>query len=126
LRYALALPDRSEALPVDYRVITPPGWDGSRSLPLHLVLHGAFSSSAILDEQVRLECGICQAVLLAAGLDWPPGTTVFKIDALVFKIDAPLVLLFKGTMLSAQGTGPRCDRRTATADLREDWPPALR
>jgi hypothetical protein len=38
--------------PVDYRVITPPGWDGSRSLPLFLVLHGSFSSSAILDEHV--------------------------------------------------------------------------
>lgn len=36
--------------PVDYRVITPPGWNGSRSLPLLLVLHGAFSSSAILEE----------------------------------------------------------------------------
>lgn len=36
--------------PVDYQVITPPGWDGSRSLPLVLVLHGAFSSAAILEK----------------------------------------------------------------------------
>lgn len=46
--------------PVDYRVITPPGWDGSRSLPLLLVLHGAFSSSVVLDENLAAyESGRC-------------------------------------------------------------------
>jgi len=40
--------------PVEYRVITPPDWDESKSLPLLLVLHGADSSAAILDSQVAV------------------------------------------------------------------------
>jgi methyltransferase (TIGR00027 family) len=73
------------------------------------------------------EAGVRQMVTLAAGLDtrafrldWPPGTTVYEVDA------AP-VLEFKDSVLAGQGAGhPRCERRTVAADLREDWPTALR
>jgi methyltransferase (TIGR00027 family) len=66
-------------------------------------------------------------VTLAAGLDtsafrldWPPGTTVHEVDA-------ARVLEFKDSVLAGQGAGhPRCERRTVAADLREDWPTALR
>ena len=72
------------------------------------------------------EGGIRQAVILAAGLDtrafrldWPAGTTVYEIDA-------PLVIAFKDSVLRDHGAAPRCDRRTVTTDLRDDWPAALR
>jgi methyltransferase (TIGR00027 family) len=71
--------------------------------------------------------GVRQVVTLAAGLDtrafrleWPPGTTVYEVDA-------ARVLEFKDSVLAGQGAGhPRCERRTVAADLREDWPAALR
>jgi methyltransferase (TIGR00027 family) len=70
--------------------------------------------------------GLRQVVLLAAGLDtrafrldWQPGTTMYEIDALK-------VLAFKNSVLARQGAAARCDRRTVTADLRADWPTALR
>ena len=70
--------------------------------------------------------GLRQAVILAAGLDtrtfrldWMPGTTVYEIDA-------PMVLAFKDSVLAGQGAVPRCDRRAVAADLRTDWPAALR
>src|ERR1700744_5213242 len=56
--------------------------------------------------------GLRQAVILAAGLDtrafrlgWPPGATVYEIDALK-------VLAFKNSVLARQGSAARCDRRT--------------
>lgn len=70
--------------------------------------------------------GLRQVVLLAAGLDtrayrldWSPGTVVFEIDA-------PKVLEFKDSVLAGQDAHPRCTRRAVAADLREDWPAALR
>lgn len=73
------------------------------------------------------DAGIRQTVIVAAGLDtrafrleWPPGSIVYEIDA-------PRVLEFKDGVLGEQGAGqPRCERRMVTADLREDWPTALR
>ena len=70
--------------------------------------------------------GLRQVVILAAGLDtrafrldWLPGTTVYEVDA-------PMVLAFKDSVLAGQGAVTRCERRTVTADLRADWPAALR
>jgi methyltransferase (TIGR00027 family) len=70
--------------------------------------------------------GLQQAVILAAGLDtrafrlrWMPGTTVYEVDA-------PMVLAFKDAVLAGQGAVGHCDRRTVTADLRTDWPTAVR
>jgi methyltransferase (TIGR00027 family) len=70
--------------------------------------------------------GLRQTVVLAAGLD----TRAFRLDwmpgATVYEIDAPMVLAFKDSVLAGQGAVPRCDRRTVTADLRADWPTAVR
>ncbi|MEV5651297.1 class I SAM-dependent methyltransferase [Nocardia sp. NPDC052254] len=70
--------------------------------------------------------GITQAVILAAGLDsrayrlpWPPGTVVYEVDQ-------PQVIGFKTRTLVELGATPTADRRTAGADLRDDWPAALR
>ncbi|MGE5133625.1 MAG: alpha/beta hydrolase [Gemmatimonadota bacterium] len=48
-------------LAVEYRAIAPGGWEGPASLPLLLVLHGADSSAAILDEQLELYDGLWSA-----------------------------------------------------------------
>jgi methyltransferase (TIGR00027 family) len=70
--------------------------------------------------------GCTQVVLLACGmdarafrLDWPAGTRVFEID---FRE----VLAFRNAALASHGAAPRCDRVEVAADLREDWPTALR
>lgn len=70
--------------------------------------------------------GIRQVVILAAGLDtrayrleWPVGTRVFEIDQ-------PRVLDFKHGVLAENGAEPACDRQAVAADLREEWPQALR
>jgi methyltransferase (TIGR00027 family) len=77
------------------------------------------------DEQVRAACaaGHRQVVLLAAGLDaraWrldlPEGTAVYEVDT------RP-VLDYKHAVLTEQ---PRNHRVPVVADLREDWPDALR
>lgn len=70
--------------------------------------------------------GICQHVILAAGLDsrayrldWPAGTTVYEVDQ-------PKVLEYKAATLSNHGAQPSTDRREVAADLRFDWVKALR
>ncbi len=70
--------------------------------------------------------GVRQVVILAAGLDsrayrlaWPDG-------AVVYELDRPQVLEFKRETLAANGDKPRAERREVAADLREDWPMALR
>ncbi|ALG09715.1 SAM-dependent methyltransferase [Kibdelosporangium phytohabitans] len=70
--------------------------------------------------------GITQAVILASGLDsrayrlpWPAGTVVYEVDQ-------PQVMEFKTRTLSDLGAVPTADRRVAAADLRDDWPAALR
>ncbi|MFB9689065.1 class I SAM-dependent methyltransferase [Amycolatopsis plumensis] len=72
------------------------------------------------------EAGLTQAVILAAGLDsrayrlpWPAGTVVYELDR-------PQVLEFKTRTLAGLGAEPTADRRVVAADLREDWPAALR
>ncbi len=70
--------------------------------------------------------GIRQVVILAAGLDarayrlaWPAGTVVFEVDQ-------PEVIVFKGTTLAQIGAEPTAERRAVGVDLRDDWPTALR
>jgi len=70
--------------------------------------------------------GVRQSVILAAGLDarayrlaWPPGSVVYEVDQ-------PKVVEFKGAAMANLGAAPAADRRTVAIDLREDWPEALR
>ena len=70
--------------------------------------------------------GIKQVVILAAGLDsrayrlpWPAGTTVYEIDL-------PQVIEFKTATMAGLGAAPVAQRRPVAADLRQDWPAALR
>jgi methyltransferase (TIGR00027 family) len=71
--------------------------------------------------------GIDQAVILAAGLDargwrlpWVEGTVLYEIDQ-------PRVLEFKGQTLAQHDARPSVSRYIAVPiDLRQDWPKALR
>jgi methyltransferase (TIGR00027 family) len=70
--------------------------------------------------------GVTQVVILASGLDsrayrlpWPAG-------AVVYEVDQPRVVEFKTRTLAGLGAEPTADRRVAAADLRDDWPAALR
>jgi methyltransferase (TIGR00027 family) len=70
--------------------------------------------------------GIKQAVILASGLDarayrlpWPDGTIVYEIDQ-------PEVIEFKGKTLAEFGAQPTAERRAVAIDLRHDWPAALK
>ncbi len=76
--------------------------------------------------QAATAAGIRQAVILAAGLDarayrlpWPAGTVVFEVDQ-------PEVIAFKGDTLARLGAEPTAQRRAVGIDLRDDWPTALR
>ena len=70
--------------------------------------------------------GITQIVILAAGLDsrayrlpWPTGTVVYEIDQ-------SQVIEFKARTLAKLDAVPTADLRVVAADLRDDWPDALR
>jgi methyltransferase (TIGR00027 family) len=70
--------------------------------------------------------GCRQVVLLAAGLDarafrlpWPAGIRLWELDL-------PGVFAFKERVLADRGATPGCERTVVPADLREDWPHALR
>ncbi|OIJ86735.1 hypothetical protein BIV24_25970 [Streptomyces colonosanans] len=79
------------------------------------------------DEELRAASQRCrQVVLLGSGLDsrsfrldWAPGTEVYEVD----RTD---VLRFRHGILSMIGQEPRCRRAEVGADLRGDWPGALR
>lgn len=81
-----------------------------------------------LDDTIRdvlAENGNRQVVFIAAGmdtrafrLDWPEGTEVYEVD------HAKLIAE-KRRRLDALGAEPRTDRREVSADLTQDWLPAL-
>jgi N-methyltransferase len=80
------------------------------------------------DEYFHQVCavGCRQVVVLAAGLD----TRAFRLDwpagVRLFEVDLPDVLEFKEQVLLNQAAQPTCERIVVHADLREDWPIALR
>ncbi|GAB2667340.1 SAM-dependent methyltransferase [Nocardia goodfellowii] len=74
--------------------------------------------------RAAVAAGIRQFVVLAAGLD----ARAYRLQELsgstLFEVDLPKVLEFKASALAADR--PVADRRAVAADLREDWPEALR
>src|ERR1700733_2957269 len=71
------------------------------------------------------QAGICQAVILASGLDARAYRLDWPADMTVFEVDQPEVIAFKTQTLSELGASPTTDRRTVAIDLRQDWPAAL-
>jgi len=71
--------------------------------------------------------GISQAVILAAGLDARAWRLPWLDGTIVYEIDQPKVLEFKTQTLAEHGAKPAASRYVAVAaDLRQDWPKALR
>lgn len=71
------------------------------------------------------DSGVRQVVILASGLDarswrlpWPEGTVVYELDQ-------PKVLEFKGATLREHGANPTAQLVNIAIDLRQDWPKAL-
>jgi methyltransferase (TIGR00027 family) len=71
--------------------------------------------------------GIEQAVILAAGLDARAWRLPWVDGSVVYEIDQPKVLEFKTRTLAEHNVRPAVSRYLAVpADLRHDWPKALR
>jgi len=71
--------------------------------------------------------GISRAVILAAGLDARAWRLPWLDGTIVYEIDQPKVLEFKTQTLAEHGAKPAASRYVAVAaDLRQDWPKALR
>ncbi len=88
-----------------------------------LAAHTRFVDGFLAD---AVRAGIRQVVILASGLDtrpyrlwWPAGTTVYEVDR-------PEVLDFKSAVLGGLGATLTANRCAVGADLRADWPAALR
>jgi methyltransferase (TIGR00027 family) len=71
------------------------------------------------------DAGVRQVVILASGLDarswrlpWPDGTVVYELDQ-------PKVLEFKGSTLREHGAHPTAELVNIAIDLRQNWPKAL-
>ncbi|OMC02891.1 SAM-dependent methyltransferase [Mycobacterium sp. NS-7484] len=69
--------------------------------------------------------GIRQAVILAAGLDARAWRLPWIDDSVIFEIDQPQVLQFKGAVLAAHRVMSTVRYAAVGVDLRQDWPEAL-
>ncbi|MCV7260587.1 class I SAM-dependent methyltransferase [Mycobacterium shimoidei] len=72
-----------------------------------------------------VDAGLRQAVILAAGLDTRAYRLAWPGDSVVYEIDQPKVIDFKGRTLSQLGATPKAGHRSVAVDLRDDWPAAL-
>ncbi|MGB3482411.1 MAG: class I SAM-dependent methyltransferase [Mycobacterium sp.] len=108
---------------VDVAAFSDIGPDRAEAMVDAMALRAKFFDDYFL---AAADTGIRQAVILASGLDsrayrlpWPGGTTVYEIDQ-------PPVIEFKTSTLNRLGAQPTAVRRAIGADLRGDWPEALR
>ena len=94
---------------------------------LQLMVDFMATRTAFFDEFFlgAADAGVRQVVILASGLDsrswrlpWPDGTVVYELDQ-------PKVLDFKGTTLREHGASPTAQLVNIAVDLRQDWPKAL-
>jgi methyltransferase (TIGR00027 family) len=66
-----------------------------------------------------------QAVILGAGLDARAWRLPWATGSVVFDIDQPKVLDFKGAVLRSHNVEPTCRYIPLGVDLRQDWPKVL-
>ncbi|MET8183945.1 SAM-dependent methyltransferase [Streptomyces sp. NPDC005336] len=79
------------------------------------------------DDELRAASARCrQVVLLGSGLDSRAFRLDWARDTVVYELDRSDVLLFKHGIVARAGQEPRCTRVEVGADLRGDWPGALR
>lgn len=70
--------------------------------------------------------GCTQVVLLACGMDTSAYRLEWPAHTRVFEIDFGEVLAFRDRALTENRIAPRSERVPVAADLRQDWPAALR
>jgi methyltransferase (TIGR00027 family) len=104
-------------------VASPTRVDLRPVIDAYVAVRTRFFDDALLE---AARAGIHQMVVLGAGLDarafrlpWPAGVRLFEVDvADMFE--------FKEPILQAGGAAARCQRVVVAADLRNDWPAAIR
>jgi len=91
--------------------------DGNPYLPIRTRWFDDYLAESVQpgDQVVGLGAGVDTR---AFRLDWPDGIVLFEVDQ-------PAVMRYKGDQLSSAGATPRCDRRVVPVNLGEDWPTAL-
>ncbi|MGL6236660.1 MAG: SAM-dependent methyltransferase [Segniliparus sp.] len=67
-----------------------------------------------------------QVVILASGLDARAYRIPWAKGVVLFEVDQPEVLRFKGEVIGKLGAQPLVERHEVAADLRDDWPVALK
>lgn len=70
--------------------------------------------------------GVSQVVIMAAGLDTRAWRLPWLSDTVIFEIDQPKVLAFKTSVMDRSEAQLSAKYMPVPADLREDWPKALR
>ncbi|MFC6022953.1 SAM-dependent methyltransferase [Plantactinospora solaniradicis] len=94
----------------------------------HVAIDGAKVRTKFYDEFFldATNAGITQVVILASGLDSRAYRLPWRTGTVVYEVDQPQVIEFKTRTLAELGAAPTADRRVVAADLRDDWPTALR
>lgn len=112
---------------VDGRIDAAKEYDGSAK-DLQLETDSIAVRTRFFDEFFRnaAEAGIRQSVILAAGLDARAYRLAWPTAAVVYEVDQPKVIEFKNATMATLGAEPIATRRVVSADLRDDWPLALR
>jgi methyltransferase (TIGR00027 family) len=102
-------------------------WDGRSVRDPSAVRDFVALRTRFFDDALRAAPACCrQVVLLGSGLD----SRAFRLDwargTVVYELDRSDVLRLKHDMVARAGREPRCARVEVAADLRGDWPGALR
>uniref|UniRef100_UPI00403FF8F4 SAM-dependent methyltransferase n=1 Tax=Streptomyces sp. SS7 TaxID=3108485 RepID=UPI00403FF8F4 len=104
-------------------------WSSSRGELLRLAMGDYFAlRTRYFDDFLRdaVDSGCRQVVVLAAGLDARAFRLSWPAPVRLFEIDRSDVLSFKDRIITGRVPTPGCVRTAVVADLREDWPGALR
>lgn len=108
--------------------ITPSQVDDDTEFNVQRLIHMMAVRTRFFDNffSAASSAGVRQAVILAAGLDSRAYRLNWPADTVVYEVDMPDVIEFKTRVLAGLGAEPTAERRTVAADLRDDWPTALR
>ncbi|MBO0678584.1 class I SAM-dependent methyltransferase [Mycolicibacterium sp. S2-37] len=99
-----------------------PSYDPRRSSE-HMAVRTRFYDDFFVN---AVRGGIRQMVILASGLDTRAYRLPWPADATLYEVDLSDVLEFKSRTLTGLSVEPGVDRRAVAADLRDDWPAAVR
>lgn len=104
-------------------------WSSSRGELMRLAMGDYFAlRTRYFDDSLReaVESGCRQVVVLAAGLDARAFRLHWPAPVRLFELDRPDIFSFKDRIITGRVPTPDCTRTAVVADLRKDWPSALR